>query len=95
MNTTQLAAPAAFVQFTPAPTAGRARIRFEQVIDDGSPWALLIKWAHTSGATSDALIGHTDLDYLAVSAFGDLIEARRAELLNTAAPVVRIAGGVA
>lgn len=94
MKTSQLAAPAAYVTFTPAPTQGRARIRFESVDDDGSPWALVIRWAHTSGATSDALIGHADLDYLALSAFGELIAQRRAELAGTPATVSRI-GGVA
>lgn len=94
MRTTQLAAPAAHVTFTPAPTDGRARLRFESVDDPASPWALVIRWAHTSGATSDALLGHADLDYLAVSAFGELIERRRAELANTP-PTITAIGGVA
>lgn len=90
MDTIPLAAPATYLTFTPAPTEGKARLRFERVADDASPWALVIKWAHTSGATSDAFITHADLAYLAGSAFGDLIADLRAAS-NTPANVVALA----
>lgn len=88
-TTTPLAAPAAYVTFTPAPTEGRARIRFEHVDDENSPYALLIRWAHTSGAESEALLSHRELAYLAGSAFGDLIADLRAAN-NTPATVTRL-----